>query len=135
MSEENRILQMDSIDDIMQRYIQVKLSYLQKRKDHLIDTISNDIRYMVSKYIFIKSIVEETLVITKRPTQDIINDLNKMDKIIKKEDNYDYLLNMPIKQLTQEQMDRLLKQIKEQKIELDKIKKTSINELWLEELR
>jgi len=134
MSEENRILQMDSIDDIMQRYIQVKLSYLQKRKDHLIDTISNDIRYMVSKYIFIKSIVEETLVITKRPTQDIINDLNKMDKIIKK-DNYDYLLNMPIKQLTQEQMDRLLKQIKEQKIELDKIKKTSINELWLEELR
>jgi len=134
MSEENKILQLDSVDDIIQRYIKVKLYYLQKRKDYLIVKISNDIKYMISKYLFIKNIVDETLLITKRPTEDIINDLNKIEKIQKKDNSYDYLLNMPIKQLTQEQMDKLLKQIKEQKNELDKIKQISINEMWIEEL-
>ncbi len=134
MSEENKILQLDSVDDIIQRYIKVKLYYLQKRKDYLIVKISNDIKYMISKYLFIKNIVDETLLITKRPTEDIINDLNKIEKIQKKDNSYDYLLNMPIKQLTQEQMGKLLKQIKEQKNELDKVKQISINEMWIEEL-
>ena len=86
MSEENRVLSLDRVDEIMQRYIKVKKVYLQKRKDYLISSITQDIRILVSKYVFIKSIIDETLVITKRPTEDIIKDLDNINKIIKVDD-------------------------------------------------
>jgi DNA topoisomerase-2 len=116
-------------------HIRIKKDYLQKRRGHIIRDISEKIRLDISKYIFIKSIQDETLVINKRKTEDIILDLQKIDKIIPRDNSYDYLLNMSIQSLTEERMKKLMDSIKSQKAELDKIKSQSIEDLWLEELK
>ena len=137
MTEKNTVEVFDSVNDILWRYIDIKKMYLQKRKEYLIKDIANKIKLDVSKYLFIKNIVDETLLINKRKTEDIIKDLQKIDKIIPREESgsgYDYLLNMGISSLTKEKMDSLLNKIKQQKSELDKIKTQSIEEMWLEEL-
>ena len=85
--------------------------------------------------MFIRNIVDEVLVITKRPTKDIISDLDNLDKIIKVDDSYNYLLNMSIQSLTEERMQKLLKQIKDDKSILDATKKLTIQEMWLEDLK
>ena len=135
MTENNTIEVFDSVSDILWRYINVKKKYLQKRKDYMIQELTKNIRELVSKYVFIRSIVDETLVITKRPTEDIINDLEKMDKIIKVQDSFDYLLGMSIRSLTEERMKKLMQQIKDYKTELDFIKQVTIEDLWLEDLK
>jgi DNA topoisomerase-2 len=135
MTEKNTIQVFDSINDILQEYIKVKKLYLKKRKDYLIKSISDKIRLDVSRYIFIKSIQEDALIINKRKTEDIISDLQKIDKIILKDNSYEYLLSMSISSLSKEKMEQLMSKIKSQKSELDKIKNQSIEEMWLEELK
>jgi DNA topoisomerase-2 len=134
MDEKNRVQVFNSVNDIMQKYIQVKKYYLRKRKDYLINSLVQDIKILISKYIFIKSIIDETLIITKRPTEDIITDLDNLDKVIKVDDNYDYLLNMSIRSMTEERMQKLMDQIKGRKTELDFVKSSSIEEMWLKDL-
>jgi DNA topoisomerase-2 len=134
MDHNNVIQQMENVGDIMEAYIKVKLEYLQKRKDHQIKTISSDIRFMISKYVFIKSIVDENLVISNRKTEDIEKDLMKLPKVIQKDDSWDYLLGMSIRSLTKERMDKLLAQIKEAKAELDTLKTSTVENLWLADL-
>lgn len=134
MDENNRVQVFDGINDIFQHYIKVKLDYLEKRKQHQIQSITQNIRELVSKYMFIKSITEDTLIISKRPSEDIEKDLEKMEKIIKINDSYDYLLNMSIRSLTKERMEKLMNEIKQKKTELDFIKSATIQEMWLSDL-
>ena len=134
MDENNRVQVVDSVDDIFQRYIKVKLDYTKKRKDHLIGSISQDIRELVSKYIFIKSITEDKLIISKRALDDIERDLDVMDKIIKVDNSYDYLRGMSIRSLTKERMEALMKQLKQRKAELDLVKAQTPEEMWIKDM-
>jgi DNA topoisomerase-2 len=134
MSEQNTVLQLDGPDDVMQRYMKVKLDYLQKRKDNLITNMTQDIRIMVSKYVFIQSIVNDELVISNKPMKEIEHKLKLIDKIIEIDDTYEYLLRMNIGSLTKERMEKLLEQIKNTKADLDKLKKQTPQEMWLEDL-
>ncbi len=131
---ENRVKAFDSPNDILMEYITVKMYYLDKRKENSIKNITQDIKLMVSKYTFIQNIIENKLIITKRPTSDIIQDLEKIERIIKLQDSYMYLLQMPIYSLTEEKMNSLLKSIKEEKTKLDKLKLQTLEDIWLEEL-
>ena len=133
MNERNIVQVYDNPGEIFTQFMDVKFRYLQKRKDHQIKQISQDIRVMISKYVFIKSIVDDTLQITKRPIEDIISDLEKIDKIISV-DGYDYLLNMNIRSLTEERMKKLMTDIKTRKQELDFVKTATVQEMWLKDL-
>lgn len=138
INEDNRVKVFDSIPEIFEEYIKVKMLYLEKRKNNIIKNISEDIKIMISKYIFIKSIVNNELVITKRPTIDIIKDLDSLDsldKVIKQNGDYNYLLNMNIQSLTQEKMNSLLQKVKDRKSELDIIKNMNTKQIWLEDLK
>lgn len=135
MNESNKIEVFENIYDIIDRYIEIKLEYLQKRKDHQLQKFDTDIKIEFSKYLFIKNIVENTLIINKRKKDDIVKDLEKIDNIIKKDNSYDYLLNMGIMSLTEERMNKLQEDIKSKKSELDKLKNTDIKDIWLDELK
>lgn len=134
MDSNNRVKVASSVDDIFQEYIQVKLEYMTKRKANTISVLSQDIRELISKYLFIKAVTEETLIINKRATKDVETDLETMDKIIKVNDSYDYLLNMSIRSLTKERMEALMKQIQDKKADLDIVKTQTIEQMWLKDL-
>jgi DNA topoisomerase-2 len=134
MNENNKIEVFDDIYDIIKRYIKIKLNFLNRRKDYLIKSIEDDIRLDFSKYTFIKKIVDEDLIISKRKKSDIEIDLEKIPNIIKKEDSFDYLLNMNLLSLTEERMKKLEDDIKSKKISLDKLKETEIKDIWIDEL-
>jgi len=135
IDEENKVRTFSGVKEIIDYYIDIKKEYLGLRKSHLIRKLSRDIRVLVSKYLFIKAVVEDELKINKRKKKDIEKDLERFDKIVKVEDKYDYLLNMNIMSLTEERMQKLLNDIKEMKKELDRIKEISIENMWLEDLK
>jgi DNA topoisomerase-2 len=123
-----------NVKEIIEYYIDVKMRYMQKRKDYIIEKIQDDIRMDISKYTFIKLIVDDELVISKRKKVDIEKDLNTHEKIIKRDGNYDYLLNMSIGSLTYERMKKLMAVIKSQNSELKKAQKQTLQNMWLEDL-
>lgn len=134
IDENNKIVVYESAAEILDHYISVKLASLTARKEHLKGRLEDEIRYDYSKYLFIKMIVEGTLIVAKCKKADIVKDLDKVKDILSKDDSYDYLLNMNILSLTDERMTKLEQDIKAKKSELDTLLKKSIEQLWTEEI-
>ena len=134
IDENNKIVVYESAEEIIDHYIRVKLVSLSARKEHMKGRLEEEIRYDYSKYLFIKMIVDNTLIVSKRKKADIVKDLDKVKEILSKDDSYDYLLNMNIMSLTEERMTKLEADIKQKKSELDQLIKKSIEQLWTEEL-
>lgn len=131
----NKVQVFNNVAELMDAYVAVKREYIQKRKDDLIHVISQDIRVDVSKYVFIKSIIDQKLAINNRPIADVEKDISLIDKIIQRDDSYDYLLNMSVRTLTKERMQKLLQDIKNRKAQLDKVRKSSIEDMWISDLK
>lgn len=134
LDENNRIRVFENAEEILRAYVKIKLEYLQKRKDYQLQKLEDDIKLDFSKYLFIKNIVENKLLINKRKKDDIVKDLETIDNIIKREDSYDYLLNMGIMALTEERMNKLQEDIKIKKETLDSLKLKSPEDIWREEI-
>ena len=134
MNELNKIQVFENASEILKRYVEVKLDFLQKRKDYQIETLNSDIKFDFSKYLFIKNIVENKLIINKRKKSDIEIDMDKIENILRKDGSFDYLLNMNILSLTEERMQKLQDDIKSKKDQLDALSKQDIKDIWLEEL-
>jgi len=133
--ENNKIKIFKSVKDIIDYYIKIKLEYVQKRKDNQIQKFENDIRLDYSKYLFIKMIVSDELKINKRKKEQIEKDLEKVPKILQRDGSWDYLLGMAISSLTKERMDKLELDIKTKKTLLDVLKKSSVEDIWLQEIQ
>lgn len=134
IDENNKIAVYDSITEILDHYIRVKMDAMGKRKEHLVQKLEDDIRIDYSKFLFIKMIVEDELIVSKRKKDAIVADLEKVDKILPKDGQYDYLLNMAIHSLTEERMAKLENDIKLKKEELDVLINKTIEQLWTEEI-
>jgi len=133
--ENNKIRVYENVNEIFWHYYNVKLDIIKDRKAYLIEKISNDIKLDISKYTFISMIVNDELIVNKRKKKDIEKDINVVDKIVKKDGNYDYLLNLSIGTLTEERMKKLLQDIKSQNAELEKVKIITLENMWLNDLK
>jgi DNA topoisomerase-2 len=134
IDENNKIVVYGSAKEILDHYIRVKLDAMSARKEYLKQKLDEEIRFDYSKYLFIKMITEDKLVVSKRKKDAIVADLEKVDKILPREGQYDYLLNMNIMSLTEERMAKLENDIKLKKEELDVLINKTIEQLWSEEL-
>lgn len=134
MNEYNKIEVFKDVYEIIDRYITVKMKYFGLRKEYLLKTIEEQIKSDFSRYTFIKSIVEEKLIISKRKKSEIELDLANIAGIIKKDDSYDYLLNMNLLSLTEERMQKLESDIRTNKEKLDSLKIKDIKDIWKEEI-
>ena len=136
MDENLKVRVFDGVKEIMDYYIDVKMRYMQKRKDYVIEKIQNDIKLDASKYLFIKAITEDELIISKRKKAEVEKDLtdDKFEKIITRDGNYDYLLNLSIGSLTIERMKKLMDSIKAQNVTLKKVQLQSLEDMWLEDI-
>ena len=135
IDENNRVQEFNSIQEILDKFISLRLKYYQKRKDYLVEEIKNSLAKLASKYYFVKGIVDETIIVNKRKKDNIMSQLEKIDKIKQINGSYNYLLEMPIHSLTHEKLEELKQQIEDGKEEYKKTKETSIQDMWLVDLK
>jgi DNA topoisomerase-2 len=133
--EDWSIVQFKNVKQIIDRYMEVKLAYTQKRKDYMLAKMQEDLGIMASKYLFIKGVVNDEIIIHKKKYTQIETQLNKIPRILKVDDSYDYLLRMAISSLTQEKYKDLQEKIKEMKAQYNILKKKTPQEIWLEDIK
>lgn len=134
MSEENKIIVFDTPEEVIDHYIQVKLKYLNKRKEYKLNDLLTDISIEESRFAFIDAIISDILIVNKRKKKDIEADLPNIPGVIPHNNSYDYLLNMSIHSLTEERLNSLKKIIKDKKAEYTSLSKTKIEDIWLTEI-
>lgn len=137
---EGHIKRYDSVEDIMRDYYQVRLEMYQKRKDYQLGILEHQLKVISYKVKFILMVVEKKLEINNKKKQEIEEKLEKLKfpRLGKSKDDlkvsYDYLLTMPIYNLTQEKIEELKQQEEEKDTEYNDLNGKSPQDIWSEEL-
>jgi DNA topoisomerase-2 len=104
----------------------------QKRKDYLIDALRKELCILSNKAKYITEILNGSIDLRRMKKEEIHKMLSakKYDEI----DEFKYLIKMPMDSVSEENIEKIMKEKGDKEIELSLLLKKSIQELWLEEL-
>lgn len=121
------ILNYETPNDLVDAFVRRRLVYYQKRKTITIDNLREEIFRLNNRRRFIQLVIDEKLIINKRPIEDIKKDLTKLQL------PFD-VLDLKISKLTIEEIKKLDDEIIDNQKELDYIMRTTIHELYINDL-
>lgn len=140
-SSNGYIKKYDDINEIMKDYYDVRLKLYDDRKKYQLEILEYQLELISFKVKFILLVINKKLNINNKKKIDIENELLELEfKKLGKSKNdlnnlsFDYLLSMPIYNLTFEKIEELKKQEKDKQIEYDNLKDKTIHDIWLDEL-
>jgi DNA topoisomerase-2 len=131
----NEIVEYKDEISILNDFILVRLDYYEKRKTYQIEKIKKELLTLGAKYYFVKGIIEDTIIVNKRPKADIEKQILATKGFPFKDfESLDFLLNMPIHSMSKETFNDLKEQIDKKKIELKEVTEKKVEDTWTEEL-
>jgi DNA topoisomerase-2 len=132
---EDTLQKYEKVTDIIDAYYEVRLQLYQTRKEYMIDALERELVLLSNKAKYIQENLDGTIDLRKKKKEHVVTMLEEKeyDKIDGDEE-YKYLVKMPMDSVTEENVDRLLKEKGNKEAELEIIKKTTINQMWLSEL-
>ena len=137
--KDNQIKKYDDIYEILDYFYTFRLEYYQKRKDYILKILELEMNILKNKVRFIKNVNNNTLIIIKVSDEKLIKQLDdqKFDKFKNSNDdfNYDYLINMKIRTLTNENANKLTAEFKVKEEECKILKGTDIKDLWKTDIK
>ncbi|KAJ2783551.1 DNA topoisomerase 2, partial [Coemansia interrupta] len=128
---EGRLRRYSTPEEIIEDFYPLRLRYYQLRKENMAEKLGRDLQTADNRARFVLEIIQKKLVVNNRKRADLINELRQRDytpmpktakaavagdpdseQAAETEDasDYDYLLTMPIWNLTQEKVEKLLKE-------------------------
>jgi DNA topoisomerase-2 len=125
--------------EIMEEFASVRLHYYDVRKKYMIDKLTQERDVLSNRARFIAMIIANKLKINNRKKDELVKDLTRL-KFQKFGDSspprsgFEYLLIMHIQSLTRERKLELERILADKTKELEKLKKTTIQQLWLGDL-
>lgn len=133
LDENNQVKTFKNIESIIDYYVDVRKRFLIKQKDFDLKVLENDLNINVQKLRFVKLIIDSELQIMKRSKKDIELDLESKG-FVKLDDNYDYLLKLPIHSFTNETFEKLVQNAKEIKTKFETLKNLDTFKNYVESL-
>ena len=131
---DNNIIVFSNVSELFKYYLDVKLEYLQKRKENIIKKKTILLKELSSEFLFIKKVINDEIDLKTLNKKDIIEILEKEPKIVKKQNSYEYLLRIPVLNLTPDKMKELKDKILELKSEIDSLQEKTPENIWEEDL-
>lgn len=133
LNEHGKLILFDEVSQVVEYFVNFRLSFYDKRKAFLIKKYGEDLVYLSNRAKFIKLIIDGKLKVNNVPRKQIIAFLqaNSFDEV---NGSYNYLLNMPIHSLTKETYEQLLAEVAQKKAELAEIKKKLPIDMYKEDL-
>lgn len=118
--------------DIIRDFYFVRLKYYAARKECRLKQLREELNKLENKARFIRDVTADRLVINKRPSHEIVRDLEAMgyDRL----DNFEYLLGMKISSLIRERIERLNNECESKRNEYEDLSGKSVYNLWNEDL-
>jgi DNA topoisomerase-2 len=131
----DKLKKYESVEEIIDDYFDIRLEYYEDRKDFIIEALENQLLVLSNKTKFIKELLDGTIELRKKSKTEIIDMLeNKNYDKIDDDNEYKYLLKMPMDSVSQENFDKLTKEHNDKSQELEMVKNTTIQQMWLSEL-
>ena len=123
----------ENVEDIIDAYYPIRYNLYTKRKAYLIKELENIVNVLHNKARFIEEQCNDIIDLRKKK-QEIVNELLEERNYNKVNDKFNYLTKMPLDSLIEENIIKLRNERDNKKDILEKIKKTTEEEMWLSEL-
>jgi DNA topoisomerase-2 len=133
LDENGKLKIFNNAKEIISYFVNFRLGYYDKRKQYLIDSLTNKLMILSNRAAFIKAIIEGKLKVNNVPKAQIVLWLETAD-FDQVDGSYSYLLNMPIHTLTKEKYEELLSQQAELEKEIDIVKATAPIDMYRTDL-
>jgi len=124
----------EKVSEIIDAYYEVRLKLYETRKAYLIDALEKDLVLLYNKAKYIQENLDETIDLRKKKKEQVVIMLAEKGYAKIDDDEYKYLIKMPMDSVTEENVDKLLKDKSTKEIELNVIKNTTVHKMWKSEL-
>ncbi|KAI8819632.1 DNA topoisomerase [Fimicolochytrium jonesii] len=153
--QQGRIRKYDTIEEIFREFYHLRREFYQKRKAHILDELNYELTKLDNKVRFVLEIIAGKLVVQNKKKDALLKELQTRDykpffkrekgtpagedeaeetEVDTKDHGFDYLLSMPIWNLTMEKVESLKKQQNEKNLEVTVLTGKSVNDLWKTDL-
>jgi DNA topoisomerase-2 len=131
--EKEQLTHYNEVYEICDHFIKIRLDYYDIRKKHLILQLEKDTNILRNKFTYITELLNGTIDLRKKTIQQI-QDILESKSYIKVDDNYNYLVKMTMDSVCEENVAYLKKEYEDKLKELEDIKNTTIQQMWIKEL-
>jgi len=132
-NEHEQLRKYNNVYDIINEYYSIRYRYYNKRREYLIDLISKELLTLSNKAKYIQNILDDKIDLRKK-NKDQINSILENMKFDKDNGNFNYLIKMPMDSVIEENVQKIMKEHSNKQKELEEIKKTTVENIWLKEL-
>jgi DNA topoisomerase-2 len=131
----DRLRKYNSVSEIIDDYYETRLEYYDKRKMYLINALEHKLLVLSNKSRYIQEVLDDSIDLRKKKKPEITELLiKKQYNIINGDNEFNYLIKMPMDSVSEENVAKLLKEHKDVSAELDIIRSTTIQQMWTKEL-
>ena len=132
---QEKLVKYNDVRDIIKDYFNVRLKYYENRKKYIIDALGKELILLSNKAKYIQETLIDIIDLRRKSKKDIIDLLESRDyDKIEGDEDYKYLVKMPMDSVTKENVEKLMSDKLNKEKELNKLKKTTIENMWNSEL-
>jgi len=132
---QDKLKKYEKVSEIIDDYFVTRFNMYEQRKKYLIDTLARQMVILSNKSKYIKEVLEGTIDLRKKKREEVIDMLKGKNYHLKvDEEDYKYLIKLPMDAVTEENVAALEKETKQKAEELEVVKNKTIHKMWLDEL-
>lgn len=146
--EKCKLRSFTTIDNVLTYFCDLRVKLYQSRKDYLLPKYKTDLDVISAKTKFVLAIINGDIIVNNQSKAKIIEQLRKdnypimynkslitdLTKEEASQGNYDYLISMPIYNLTKDKIEELKKEKGEVEAKYKKLFDATPSELWLNDI-
>jgi len=131
-NSQEKLTKYNDISEIIDDFYDCRLMMYQQRKDYLVEFLRKELCILSNKARYILELLDGTIDLRKMKKEDIYQMLvrKKYDEM----DEFKYLVKMPMDSVSEENIQKIMKEKENKELELSLLMRKSIQEIWLEEL-
>jgi len=124
----------DTVNEIIEEFYVTRLEYYDIRRTYIIENLERELVYISNKARFISDNLEGKIDLRRMKNGAIVEMLSAMKYDMNNSDKYAYLIGMPMSSVSEENVNKLMKEKAEKERELVNIKSMTIQNMWVNEL-
>jgi DNA topoisomerase II len=128
-----RIKKYATPNEMLVEYAHKRIDLYKKRKEHMLKELRSKLPYHENVVEFIRLNCDDEIDL-RRKTDDECATILEDAGLIMIDDSFDYLLKLPMRSLTKENIEKHEAELKSLKTKIDAIEKTYPHEMWIQDL-
>ena len=130
---ESRLHKYETVEEIIDAFYEVRMETYKKRKNAMVNDLQNKLIELSNRAKYILGVLDSTIDLRKKKSQEVDSMLQKMGFAMI-DGNYGYLRKMQMDSVTEENVNKIMRDQKDMQIELQNLTNTSLRQLWINDI-